>query len=82
MQTKESFFKRPGVQTLLASVLCAVLGIIIGFIILWFMNSEHAAEGIVWWKGRQPICKIKRTDFGFSWPYKKEDTDIYDEHYW
>lgn len=46
MQTKESFFKRPGVQTLLASVLCAVLGIVIGFIILWFMNAEHASEGM------------------------------------
>ena len=46
MGQKESFFKRPAVQTLLASVLCAVLGIIIGFIILWFMNSEHAAEGM------------------------------------
>ena len=34
---------------------------------------ENPAEGIVWWKDQQPICKIKRTDFGFSWPYKKED---------
>ncbi len=46
MEEKVSFTKRPGVQTLLASVLCAILGIIIGFIILWFMNAEHAAEGM------------------------------------
>ncbi|SFH79489.1 simple sugar transport system permease protein [Pseudobutyrivibrio sp. OR37] len=46
MGQKESFFKRPAVQTLLASVLCAVLGILIGFIILWFMNAEHASEGM------------------------------------
>ena len=46
MGEKVSFIKRPGVQTLLASVLCAILGIILGFIILWFMNSEHAAEGM------------------------------------
>ncbi len=46
MGEKVSFFKRPGVQTLLASVLCAILGILLGFIILWFMNSEHAAEGM------------------------------------
>ena len=46
MEEKVSFIKRPGVQTLLASVLCAILGIIIGFIILWFMNAEHAAEGM------------------------------------
>ena len=45
MGEKVSFIKRPGVQTLLASVLCAVLGILLGFIILWFMNAEHAGEG-------------------------------------
>ena len=27
-----------------------------------------AIEGIVFWKDRQPQCKIKRTDFGFTWP--------------
>ena len=43
---KTSFFKRPAVQTLLASILCAVLGIIIGYIILLFMNAEHAGEGM------------------------------------
>ena len=46
MEEKVSFIKRPGVQTLLASVLCAILGIILGFIILWFMNAEHAGEGM------------------------------------
>ena len=46
MIKKTSFFKRPGVQTLLASILCAILGIILGYIILLFMNSEHAAEGM------------------------------------
>ena len=29
-----------------ASILCAVLGIILGLIILWFMNAEHAGEGM------------------------------------
>jgi len=47
MAEKTSFFKKPAVQTLLASILCAVLGILLGFIILWFMNSEHAAEGML-----------------------------------
>lgn len=46
MTDKTSFFKRPGVQTLLASILCAILGILLGYIILLFMNSEHAAEGM------------------------------------
>ena len=43
---KTSFFKRPAVQTLLASILCAILGIVLGYIILSFMNAEHAAEGM------------------------------------
>lgn len=30
-------------------------------------------EGIVFWKDGDPICKIKRTDFGFEWPIKKHD---------
>ncbi len=47
MKSKESFFKRPGVQTLIASVLCAVLGILLGYVILFLMNSEHATEGMV-----------------------------------
>mgnify|MGYP002854732323 CR=1 FL=1 len=46
-KTKESILKRPGVQTIIASVLCAVLGIILGYIILLFMNSEHASEGML-----------------------------------
>lgn len=31
---------------------------------------EKSAEGIVFWKDVQPICKIKRSDFGFKWPIK------------
>jgi hypothetical protein len=30
----------------------------------------HEVEGIVFWKKKQPICKIKRSDFGFEWPVK------------
>lgn len=29
-----------------------------------------AIEGIVFWKGGKPCCKLKRTDFGFEWPLK------------
>ena len=28
----------------------------------------HAIEGLVFWKGGEPQCKIKRSDFGFKWP--------------
>lgn len=27
-------------------------------------------EGLVFWLGGEPVCKIKRSDFGFSWPAK------------
>lgn len=27
----------------------------------------HNMEGIVFWKDGQPMCKIKKTDFGFPW---------------
>lgn len=27
-------------------------------------------EGIVFWLNGEPVCKIKRSDFGFEWPVK------------
>lgn len=33
--------------------------------------SNHAIEGLVFWKDGEPMCKIKRTDFGFDWPVKE-----------
>jgi len=32
----------------------------------------HVLEGIVFWKDGEPMCKIKRSDFGFEWPVKGE----------
>lgn len=29
--------------------------------------STHYIEGVVFWYGGEPVCKIKRTDFGFEW---------------
>lgn len=29
-------------------------------------------EGLVFWFEGEPVCKIKRTDFGFEWPIKEE----------
>lgn len=29
--------------------------------------EEHNIEGIVFWKDGEPLCKIKRSDFGFPW---------------
>lgn len=32
----------------------------------------HNIEGIVFWLDGEPKCKIKRSDFGFSWPVKED----------
>lgn len=47
MKENTSFFKKPAVQTILASILCAILGIVLGYVILLFMNPAHATEGMV-----------------------------------
>ena len=47
MKDNTKFFKKPAVQTILASVLCAILGIVLGYVILLFMNPAHATEGMV-----------------------------------
>lgn len=30
--------------------------------------TEHKHEGLVFWLNGEPVCKIKRTDFGLKWP--------------
>lgn len=32
-------------------------------------------EGIVFWLNDEPVCKIKRTDFGFEWPIKMKESE-------
>lgn len=32
--------------------------------------KENDIEGIVFWLDGEPVCKIKRSDFGFEWPVK------------
>lgn len=34
--------------------------------------AEAPQEGIVFWIDGKPICKIKRSDFGFEWPIKEK----------
>ena len=36
---------------------------------------EHKIEGIVFWKDGEPQCKIKRSDFGFEWPVKRQEVE-------
>ena len=38
--------KKDGTQTVLASVLCALLGIFIGYIVLLCINPQHAGEAV------------------------------------
>lgn len=35
--------------------------------------AKEAIEGIVFWKDGEPQCKIKRSDFGFPWPWTVND---------
>lgn len=34
--------------------------------------NENPVEGLVFWLNGEPVCKIKRTDFGYEWPVKEE----------
>ncbi len=35
----------------------------------------HNEEGLVFWLDGEPMCKIKRSDFGFPWPCGGKDGD-------
>lgn len=43
---KESILRNQGVQTLLASLLCIILGILVGYIVLLIINPSGAADAI------------------------------------
>ncbi|MDO4193830.1 MAG: ABC transporter permease [Erysipelotrichaceae bacterium] len=47
MNGKDSFFRRPGVQTFLSSIICVVFGLLLGYIILLLINAKGASAGIV-----------------------------------
>lgn len=32
--------------------------------------ANHDIEGLVFWLNGEPVCKIKRSDFGLEWPIK------------
>lgn len=34
--------------------------------------ETHNEEGLVFWLNGEPVCKIKRSDFGLKWPVKGE----------
>lgn len=36
----------------------------------WLENNNE--EGLVFWLDGEPVCKIKRSDFGLKWPVKRK----------
>lgn len=34
--------------------------------------NAHKEEGLVFWLNGEPVCKIKRSDFGYEWPVKEK----------
>lgn len=64
MRENNSFLKKPAVQTLLASLLCIVLGVLIGFIALLIINSAGAWEALMeilknFWNYSKPATQMK-----------------------
>lgn len=47
MDKKESFIKKPGVQSVLTSLICIVLGMLVGYIALLLINPAGATNAIV-----------------------------------
>ena len=45
-KNKKTFMRNPGVQTLISSLVCIVLGVLIGFIVLLIINPAGAAEAL------------------------------------
>lgn len=37
----------------------------------WWLNNFYQ-EGLVFWLDGEPVCKIKRSDFGLKWGGRKE----------
>ena len=51
---KESFFEREGVQSVLASLICIVLGLAVGYLVLFLINPAGAGmdDALLWRSGR------------------------------
>ena len=44
---KKPLLRRPGVQTLLASLVCILLGLLVGYIALLIINPAGATDAII-----------------------------------
>ncbi len=47
MKEKKSFLERPAVQSILAAIVCIILGLLIGFLVLLAINPSGAGTGIL-----------------------------------
>ncbi len=47
MNQKSSLLKNNGVQTFITSIICIILGLIVGFLVLLIINAEGAGEAIL-----------------------------------
>ena len=64
MRENNSILRKPAVQTLLASLVCIVLGVLIGFIALLIINSSGAWEALMeilknFWNYSKPATQMK-----------------------
>ena len=44
---KKNFWKNDGVQSFVASIICIILGLLIGFIVLLFINAKGAPKAMI-----------------------------------
>lgn len=44
--SKKNIWKSNGLQSLIASLICVILGLLIGYLVLWLINSSGASEAI------------------------------------
>lgn len=66
---KESLLRKPAVQTLLASLVCILLGLLVGYIVLLIINPAGATEAIIgvlknFWAYSKPEKQLK--NFGIT----------------
>ena len=47
MNQKSSLLKNNGVQTFITSIICIILGLIVGFLVLLIINAEGAGKAIL-----------------------------------
>ena len=47
MKQKKNLLKSDGIQTLIASLICVILGLLLGFVVLLFINPAGAGEAIL-----------------------------------